>query len=239
VTVAVNGVAVDITGYPTPEAAAVRELLRQRAAGLGLVDPGAGVEEIDAAIERLLEREVAAPEPTAEECGRYYQAHAAEFSSSELVMARHILFQVTPGAPVPALRAKAEMTLADLARDPSQFERFALECSNCPSAQHGGSLGQLGRGETVPEFEEALFNGTYIGIYPQLVRTRFGFHILAVDRRQPGQRVPLEAVRARIAELLRARAQQRALAQYVRALASEADIEGADLDAADTQQSAP
>lgn len=228
-TVAVNGVAVDATGHPTPETAAARELLRQRAAAVGLLHAGAGADEIDPAIERLLDREVAVPEPTAEECRRYYEARAAEFTSGELVMARHILFQVTPGVPVPALRARAELTLAELAGDLSQFERLARECSNCPSAQHGGSLGQLGRGETVPEFEQALFNGAYTGLYPQLVKTRFGFHILAVDRREPGRRVPFEAAQARIAERLRGRAQQRALSEYVRGLAAEARIEGADL----------
>ncbi len=233
-TVRVNGVAVDAAQYPTPAAAAVRELLRQRAVAVGLVGEPAGEDEVDAALNRLLEREVSTPEPTEEECQRYYEAHPAESTSGELVMARHILFQVTPGTPVPALRAKAELTLAELARDPAQFDRFARECSNCPSAQHGGNLGQLGRGDTVPEFERALFNGAYTGLYPQLVKTRYGFHILAVDRREPGRRLPLEAARPAIAERLRARAQRRALEQYVKVLAGQARIDGADLDAAAT-----
>jgi peptidyl-prolyl cis-trans isomerase C len=233
-TVTVNGVAVDAAGYPTPEAAAARELLRQRAVAVGLLRGAAGEDEVDPALDRLLEREVPTPEPTDEECRRYYDAHPAESTSGELAMARHILFQVTPGTPVPALRAKAELTLAALARDPSQFERLARECSNCPSAQHGGNLGQLGRGETVPEFERALFNGAYTGLHPQLVKTRYGFHILAVDRREPGRRLPFAAARAAIAERLRARAQRRALEQYVRVLAGQARIEGADLGAAAT-----
>ncbi len=230
----VNGVAVDAAGYPTAEAAAARELLRQRAVAVGLLDGAARGDEVDPALDRLLEREVPTPEPTEEECRRYYDAHPAESTSGELAMARHILFQVTPGTPVPALRAKAELTLAALARDLSQFDRLARECSNCPSAQHGGNLGQLGRGETVPEFERALFNGAYTGLYPQLVKTRYGFHILAVDRREPGRRLPFEAARAAIAERLRARAQRRALEQYVKVLAGQARIEGADLGAAAT-----
>jgi peptidyl-prolyl cis-trans isomerase C len=231
-TVTVNGVVVDAAGHPSPQAAAVRELLRQRAVAAGLATPDVSGDAADAAIERLLEREVATPEPGEDECRRYYDAHPAEFASGELAFARHILFQVTPGAPVPAIRAKAELTLADLAQDSSKFEQLARELSNCPSGQQGGSLGQLSRGETVPEFEQALFNGTYIGVYPQLVKTRFGFHILAVDRREPGRRVPFDAVRARIAGRLGESVQRKALQQYVRLLAGSARLTGVDLDAA-------
>ncbi|MCZ7566142.1 MAG: peptidylprolyl isomerase [Burkholderiales bacterium] len=232
--VTVNGVAVDTGGFPSAEAAAAHELLRQRAVALGLAAEGGRREEAERAIERLLEREVAVPEPGEAECRRYYDAHPEEFASGELAFARHILFQVTPGTPVPALRARAESVLAELAQDPSRFEALARELSNCPSGQHGGNLGQLGRGDTVPEFEQPLFNGAYTGVYPQLVKTRFGFHILAVDRRAPGRRVPFEAVRGRIAERMRGRTQQTALAQYVTLLAGQAEIRGADLAAAAT-----
>jgi len=231
-TITVNGVAVDAAGHASPQAAAVRELLRQRAVAAGLAAPDVSGDESDQAIERLLEKEVATPEPGEDECRRYYDAHPAEFTSGELAFARHILFQVTPGAPVPAIRAKAELTLADLAKDFSKFEPLARELSNCPSSEQGGNLGQLGRGETVPEFEQALFNGAYTGIYPQLVKTRFGFHVLAVDRREPGRRLPFEASRPRIAQRLRERVLHKALQQYVRLLAADAEIEGVDLDAA-------
>lgn len=231
-TITVNGISFDAVGHASPQAAAVRELLRQRAVAAGIAAPDVSDNEADAAIEHLLEREVATPEPGEEECRRYYDAHPAEFSSGELAFARHILFQVTPGAPVPAIRAKAELTLAELAKDFLKFEPLARELSNCPSGQQGGNLGQLTRGETVPEFEQALFNGAYTGIYPQLVKTRFGFHILAVDRREPGKQLPFEASRTRIAQRLRERVLRKALEQYVSLLAAGADIEGVKLDAA-------
>ena len=233
-TITVNGVAVDAAGGASPQAAAARELLRQRAVAGDLAASEVSGDEADAAIERLLEKEVATPEPGEEECRRYFDAHRAEFTSGELAFARHILFQVTPGAPVPAIRAKAELTLAELAKDMSRFEPLARELSNCPSGGQGGNLGQLGRGDTVPEFEQALFNGAYTGIYPQLVKTRFGFHILAVDRREEGRRLPFEAARPLIAQRLRERALGKALEQYVRVLASAAKIEGVGLDAADS-----
>jgi len=224
--VIVNGVTVDVTAFQTVGAAVGHELLRQRAVQIGLLDADAPQAAADSAIEQLLEREVATDMPGEEECRRYYQAHRDEFTSGELVSARHILFQVTPRVPVPALRARAELTLAELLQEPSRFEAVARELSNCPSGQHGGNLGQLGRGDSVPEFEQALFNGTYTGIYPQLVRTRFGFHILCVDRREPGRVVPLEWVRDQIAARLSGRTRPGALAQYVRQLAASAVVSG-------------
>lgn len=226
--ITVNGVAVDTA------AAAARELLRQRALATGLLAQGAGEAGVDEAIERLLDREVRVPEPTEAECRRFYDAHPALFTSGELAAARHILFQVTPGTPVYALRAKAELTLNELLKAPGRFEALARECSNCPSGQHGGNLGQLQRGEMVPEFEQVLFGGTWTGIHGQLVKTRFGFHILAVDRRAPGRQAPFESVRQRVAERLRASVVERALAQYVRVLAGQAEVRGVELGAAAT-----
>jgi peptidyl-prolyl cis-trans isomerase C len=227
--ITVNGRAVDAAAFETAEAAVGYELLRQRALELGLAEADASRVSTDAAIEQLLEREVVPEKPGDEECQRYYNAHHDEFTSDELVAARHILFQVTPRVPVPALRARAELALAELAHDPSRFDALARELSNCPSGRQGGNLGQLTRGDTVPEFEQALFNGTYIGLYPQLVRTRFGFHILCVDRREPGRVLPLELVRDRIVVRLTERMTAAGLARYVRQLGSAAAVCGVEL----------
>ena len=226
----VNGVAVDMTAFPTAAAAVGHELLRQRAVQLGLASAGASRAAADAAIEQLLQQELATVEPKAAECRRYYEAHLHEFTSGELVAARHILFQVTPRVHVPALRARAELTLAKLASEPQGFAALAEELSNCPSGRHGGNLGQLGRGDTVAEFEQALFYGTYTGIYPQLVRTRFGFHILCVDRRESGRTLPFEVVQGRILDRLSARMSGAALTRYVRQLAASAAVSGVEVD---------
>ncbi|MDI9682739.1 peptidylprolyl isomerase, partial [Burkholderia cenocepacia] len=74
-------------------------------------------------------------------------------------------------------------------RTPRRIERIARASSNCPSAEMGGSLGQLLRGDTVPEFEAALFDTDGIGVLPTLVNTRFGFHIVRIERRVPGDAV--------------------------------------------------
>lgn len=229
----VNGRMVDATDEAGTRLAAVRELLRQRAVASGMLAPHAtDTAEVDAAIERLLQDEVAVPVPTESECRRYYDAHRAEFRSGELAFVRHILFQVTPGLPVNELRATAERTLMELRRVPEEFAARARELSNCPSGLFGGNLGQIGRGDTVAEFEAAVFAEGSLGILPRLVKTRHGFHIVAVDHRVAGETIPFEAATPRISEQLADGVQERALRQYVTLLAGEADVVGVDLAAA-------
>jgi peptidyl-prolyl cis-trans isomerase C len=233
--VSVNSVEVDVGSEITNELAAARELLRQRAVAIGLLEMATANEvRIDQAIEELLAREVVTPAPTEEECRRYYESHQREFQSGDLVHARHILFQVTPSVPIPEIRARAEQILNELLRQPDRFDAVARELSNCPSGQHGGNLGQIGRGDTVPEFERVLFRLGSTGILREVVKTRYGFHIVAIDQRIPGETLPFEAVRERIADRFKARVEECALRQYISILAGEAKIVGVDLQGAKT-----
>jgi peptidyl-prolyl cis-trans isomerase C len=234
VTATVNGVAVSPRSGETLELAAARELLRQRAVAAGLLGGGDDQTEVGAAIEALIEQEVATPEPTDEECQRYYEQNGREFESGDLVCARHILFQVTPGVNVARLRARAEEALNELLRQSDRFAEMARELSNCPSGRHGGNLGQIGRGDVVPEFEQALFKLGPTGVLRELARTRYGLHIVAIDERIPGRRLPFEVAREKVAERLRAAVEEKALHQYVSVLAGRANISGVDLAAAAT-----
>lgn len=229
----INDVEIDASAWPTPELAAVHELLRQRACALGFLEPDASSSDAEHAIERTLAEEVPVPEPTDEECARWFDGNKQRFRSGDLVCARHILFQITPGSPVPAIRGVAESMLHELQNNPQLFGERAKEHSNCPSGAQGGNLGQLQRGETVPEFDKALFgDATTIGILPKLVTTRHGFHIISIDQRIDGKQLPYEFVRDDVAAELRRRSEARALSQYVRLLAGSAELDGVDLDAA-------
>lgn len=231
----VNGMAVAVEADAPAEFAAARELLRQRAVATGLLDPTDENERtIVAAVEELLEKEVTTPQPTDAECRRYYEQNPTEFDSGDLVHARHILFQITPQVSVPQIRARAEQALNMLLAEPDRFAALAAELSNCPSSEQGGNLDQISRGDTVPEFEAALFKLGPIGILRELVKTRYGFHIVAVDRRISGQKLPFEMVREQIARRLSAAVEERALRQYVSLLAGQADIEGVEFAAAET-----
>ena len=60
-------------------------------------------------------------------------------------------------------------------------------------------VGQLGRGDSVPEFARALFGREALGVLPELVDTRYGFHVVLVARRIAGRQLPYEAVAEAIA----------------------------------------
>mgnify|MGYP001061242546 CR=1 FL=1 len=234
-TVTINGIEIAVRPDEPAELAAARELLRERALEAGFLNGEASdADEVGEAIEALLAHEVVTPTPEETECRRYYDGHPGEFVSGDLVHARHILFQVTPAVPVPEIRARAEQTLNALLREPSRFEALAQELSNCPSGQHGGNLGQISRGEMVPEFERAVFRPGPTGMLRDVVKTRFGFHVVSVDRRIAGQKLPFETVREKIAERLRAIVEEKAVRQYVSVLAARAELVGVDLDAAVT-----
>lgn len=200
--------------HAQPDLATVRARLLARAFSLGFSDN----ESEDAVIERLLEMEVPEVEPAEEDVRRYYQQNPRRFTAGELIEASHILFAVTPRVPPERLRAKAAEVHAMASRDPARFAALAREYSNCPSAAQGGSLGQLGRGDAVPEFEQAVLEGELLGVLPDLVTTRFGFHVVAVARRIPGRLLPYEEARGEVTALLRRRGTERAIGEYVRAL---------------------
>ena len=213
-------------------ALAIRELLLQRAREAGLVSGDAPEEAAcEAAIERLLEREAPVPEPTEAECRRFYEQNLERYTAGELAEVSHILFAVTPAAPLQAIRGQAEATLEQALAAPERFSELAQGFSNCPSAAQGGNLGQIQRGATVPEFERAVFGGA-TGILPRLVNTRYGFHIVRVDRIIPGRLLDFETVQPQIARTLSERVRAKADEQYVRLLAASASITGVDLGAA-------
>ena len=246
----VNGVALHAPG-DRPDDATLRqracsELLRQAAIAAGLLDaadePGAVLSEAaSAAIEALLERELVLPEPSEASCRRHHQAHAARYSSGERLHARHVLFAVTPGVDVVALRQRAERALLDLrchdgdaARADAAFAKTARELSNCPSAADGGDLGWLRREDCAPEFARELFARAEVGVLPQLVHSRFGLHVVEVLQREPGTPQPFEAVQSAVAQALRQQTYVSAMRQYLSLLAGKAEVLGVDLNTADT-----
>ena len=246
---AVNGVALHAPGE-TIEPATLRqractELLRQAAQRGGLLaaddapgTDGAISEAATAAIDALLERALNVPEPSAEACRRYYAANTSKFAPGERARVRHILFAVTPGVDVVALRKRAEATLLDVrCHDGQAGDRFAdaaRTLSNCPSGAEGGDLGELTAGDCAPEFAREIFGKTEIGVLPRLVHSRFGLHVVEVRSREPGVTPAFDAVRGAVANLLRQQGFVTALRQYLQMLAGAAAIEDVDLEGAAT-----
>ena len=244
----INGVAIN-TADETLSADELRqracsELLRQAALAKGLLpasdvasNDGVLSEHASHAIETLLEQSIVIPQPSDDECRRHYSAHQASYATGERVSARHILFAVTAGVDIVALRNRAETTLLDVRCHDGSDDKFAQAAgtqSNCPSGADGGHLGWLTAADCAPEFAKELFGHAEVGVLPRLVHSRFGFHVVEVLARQPGALQPFDAVRGAVVMALRQKAYVTALRHTLQQLAAEATIVGVELETADT-----
>ena len=246
----VNGIALhapeEALDAQTLRQRACSELLRQAAVSAGLLSAddtvgtdGVLSEAASTAIEALLEQQLVIPEPSEQACLRHYQAHAGNYSTGERVQLRHILFAVTPGVDVSLLRQRAEATLLDVRCHDGRpgddaFAAQARSLSNCPSGAEGGQLGWLTADACAPEFAKEIFGNKEVGVLPRLVHSRFGLHVVEVLGREPGQQRDFDAVRGAVAMTLRQSTYVTALRQYLSLLAGAADIEGVDIDGAET-----
>ena len=119
------------------------------------------------------------------------QAYDVNKSQYEKANARHILIAfkgspaVQPGKPElteEEAKAKAEELKQKIAGGASFEEIAQAESDDVGSGANGGSLGEFGRGQMVPEFEEAAFT-TPVGEVSDVIRTQFGYHLVRVDSR--------------------------------------------------------
>ena len=247
----INGIALHEVGEVLDEQSlrerACTELLRQQAVSAGLLPQYTGLsapepdDETRRAIESLLEAEVHSPEPGAEECRRHYEAHKRRFVVGQALHVRHILFAVTLGVPVNALAQRAEAALLELSRQGVSIDRFAqlaTELSNCPSSAQGGDLGWITPQDCAPELAKALFlqNDAIqaLGLHPRLVHSRFGLHIVEVLQRQEGRLPEFSELQEQIGARLALQSQATALRQYMQLLVGQAQVEGVELEGADT-----
>ncbi|MEG1627097.1 peptidylprolyl isomerase [Pseudomonas sp.] len=222
--------------FMAARALVIRELLQQRIAELGLtLQVGPGDNEEEAATRLLLEREVQVPECDEATCQRYYESNRGRFHSAPLLAVRHILLECAPDDAEGRSEAltQAEILQQRLAQFPEQFGELALKYSACPSKAQGGELGQISKGQTVPELERQLFTLAQ-GLADKPLESRYGWHVLSVDQRIEGQQLPYEAVATAIRTQLQQGVWQKAVVQYLQTLIGAADIRGIQLQGADS-----
>ncbi|HCW94735.1 MAG TPA: peptidylprolyl isomerase [Pseudomonas sp.] len=222
--------------YLATQALVIRELLQQRIAELGLlVRAQAGESEEEAATRALIEQEVQLPLADDSACRQFYDGNRQRFFSAPLLAARHILLACPPddAEERSRVRERAEALLAQLKAEPGRFAELALRHSDCPSKEQGGALGQISKGQTVPEFERQLFRqGEGLCAHP--LESRYGYHLVYVDQRIEGQQLPYEIVAGAIRAELNGRVWQIGVGQYIKSLIGAANIEGILMPGADT-----
>jgi peptidyl-prolyl cis-trans isomerase D len=141
---------------------------------------------------------------TAEEIRDYYESNLEKFKEPKTVQARHILIKVDQNAKpeaVESARRKAEDVLK-LAREGKDFAALAREYSEGPTKTKGGDLGTFRREAMVKPFADKAFS-MKAGDISDPVRTRFGWHIIKVEKVNPAKTRTLDEAREDIQKTLK------------------------------------
>lgn len=215
----------------------IEKLLSQRAQTLGLhakllqQTSSTGEQrqaELDALLQQVIDQEVAVPNASQADCAQYYQQNPAKFVSSPLLEVRHILLACPPTDQQARsqIRLQAERLIEQL-QNGERFEPLASQYSACSTKDCGGLLGQITKGQTVPELERPLFR-LQPGLLPYPLESRYGVHVIEVLHRIEGQMLPFAAVSQRIADYLNEKVRRKAISQYLTQLIANAEIQGFD-----------
>ena len=149
-----------------------------------------------------------------EEIKKYYKDNLNKFSSPPMVQARHVLLRT---------HEQARKVLQRL-RNGEDFAQLAKDCSiDLPMALEGGSMGIIQKGKSFPELEKALFI-LNVGEVSDIVKTKFGYHILTVDKIIPVNFKPLEEVRDQIKTTILRQKEAKAFDEMAAKLEKDADI---------------
>lgn len=122
---------------------------------------------------------------TEEEAQEYYKTTPQDFTQGETVNAKHILVSEED---------KCNEILEAITNGSTTFEDAAKEFSTCPSNAQGGSLGEFGRGQMVPEFDQAAF-AAEVGQVIGPVKTQFGYHLIKVEEKNEATVMPYDEVK--------------------------------------------
>jgi peptidyl-prolyl cis-trans isomerase D len=169
----------------------------------------------------------------------YYNSHRDQYRVAEQAKVSHILIKTPLPGPDGKVDekglAEAQRRAEDLLKQikaGAKFEDLARKYSEDPgSAKEGGSLGWIGKGRTVPEFEKAAFSLPK-GQISDLVKSSYGFHIIRVDDRQDAHMKTLEEVQSQIEPILKQQKAQQVAQKQAEDLLQAATKQGLDAAAA-------
>jgi len=124
------------------------------------------------AVQKVLEN----IEVSDEEVKNIYNENKDNYIEDEKVSAKHIL--VDDEEKSKEIKEELDNGLV--------FSDAAAKYSSCPSSKKGGRLGEFGKGQMVPEFEEVVFDMEE-GEVSDTIKTQFGYHIIQLDKKIPAK----------------------------------------------------
>ena len=208
----------------TPEGMTFDDIVKQQGA-----DPAEIRKELKAnlKIEKFMKSQVPEVTVTDEDAKEQFDKIVKEngedcLKKPESVTASHILLKCTDED---ADAKKAEIIkLRERILAGEKFADVAKETSDCPSKANGGSLGEFGRGQMVPEFEVASFTQE-IGKVGEPVKTKFGWHIILVEARSEGGKITFDDVKEGLKTQIKRTKESEAVRALVEKIKKEANIQ--------------
>lgn len=176
--------------------------------------------------QKLLEKEVMELAKVSEdEIKKHYEENKNDYKEPEQVNAAHILIRLKEGATPEEDKAAMDKIqgLLKKIKEGGDFSTLAKENSDCPSGSKGGELGYFSRGQMVPEFEEAAFK-LKAGEVSDIVKTKFGYHIIKVLDKKEERVKEFSEVKEEIEQKLTGGKQKSAFEDYTKKLKDNAKI---------------
>lgn len=145
----------------------------------------------------------------------FFAKNHAQFDKPEQVHARHILVADLKTADMIEAKLKAG----------GDFAALAKQYSTDPSSKdRGGDLGYFGRGQMVPQFQDAAF-GAKVGTITAPVKSPFGYHIIQVLDKKPAQKATFDSVKDQIKQQLTQQQEAQAIPAFLQQLRGTAKID--------------
>ncbi|MDP7593184.1 MAG: peptidylprolyl isomerase [Litorilituus sp.] len=223
----------DVVVQQASQALVIRQLLIDEARSQG-IDASAQENE-EEAIQKLIEANISYDAPTEEICQRYFDNNKEKFMTMPLMEVDHILLAAAKDdiEGRDAAKHNAEVIISQLKQEmnnnePSSFAALAKEYSACPSKESGGNLGQLSKGQTVPEFERQLMPLPE-GLSEKAIESRYGFHVVNINRKIDGKQLEYSMVIDKVRGYLVNSASHLAIQSYIQSLVEQAHIEGVEI----------
>jgi len=214
------------------QALVIRQLLIDEAKKQGYLSASADTASDEEAMQKLVEANISYDAPTDEICQRYFDNNKDKFMTMPLMEVDHILL----GAAKDDIEGRdaasnnAKVIISQLQQEikngePSSFAALAKEYSACPSKESGGNLGQLSKGQTVPEFERQLMPLSE-GLSDKAIESRYGFHVVNINRKIDGKQLDYDMVSDKVRGYLINSASHLAIQAYIQGLVEQAEIIG-------------
>ncbi len=212
------------------QALVIRQLLIDEAKKQGL-----DTSNDEEAMQKLVESNISYEAPNEETCLRYFNSNKEKFMTMPLMEVDHILLAAAKDdiEGRDAADNNAKVIISQLQQEiehgePSSFAALAKEYSACPSKESGGNLGQLSKGQTVPEFERQLMPLS-TGLSDKAIESRYGFHVVNINRKIEGKQLEYDMVSDKVRGYLVNSASHLAIQAYIQSLVEQAEVEGVEI----------